>query len=186
MMVNCKACGKEIAKGVKKCPHCGKDQRNFFGRHKILTGIVALIVIIIIVSVSSGGGKSKATSAPATTPSATQSSPPASSSTPASTPAPAPEKKWTQIGSWSGSGIKNTEDFTISDGAQYRLNWEAQDNGGVFQIYVEDSKGAPVDVAANVQNAAKDVSYVHASAGTYHLSINSANTKWSVTLEEQK
>jgi len=44
-LVNCKACGKEIAKGVKKCPHCGKDQRNFFGRHKILTAIIALVII---------------------------------------------------------------------------------------------------------------------------------------------
>lgn len=28
-LVPCKACGQEIAKGVKKCPNCGKDQRNF-------------------------------------------------------------------------------------------------------------------------------------------------------------
>ncbi len=35
-LVNCKDCGKEIAKGAK-CPHCGKDQRNFFAKHKILT-----------------------------------------------------------------------------------------------------------------------------------------------------
>lgn len=41
----CKSCGKEIAKGVKKCPHCGKDQRNFFMKHKIITGILALVVL---------------------------------------------------------------------------------------------------------------------------------------------
>lgn len=29
-LVSCKACEQEIAKGVKKCPNCGKDQRNFF------------------------------------------------------------------------------------------------------------------------------------------------------------
>lgn len=44
-MTNCKACGKEIAKGVNKCVHCGKDQRNFFMKHKIITIILALIVI---------------------------------------------------------------------------------------------------------------------------------------------
>ena len=44
-MVNCKACDKEIAKGVKKCPHCGKDQRNFFMRHKIITGILILALL---------------------------------------------------------------------------------------------------------------------------------------------
>lgn len=44
-MVNCKTCGKEIAKGVNKCVHCGKDQRNFFMKHKILTVVLALIVL---------------------------------------------------------------------------------------------------------------------------------------------
>ncbi len=47
-LVPCKACGQEIAKGVKKCPNCGKDQRNFFMRHKIITFILAVVVIIII------------------------------------------------------------------------------------------------------------------------------------------
>lgn len=57
-MTNCKACGKEIAKGVKKCVHCGKDQRNFFMKHKILTGI---IVLIIIGSLGSAMGGNEAT-----------------------------------------------------------------------------------------------------------------------------
>ena len=44
----CKDCGNEISKGVKACPKCGKDQRNFFGKHKILTFIVAVILICVI------------------------------------------------------------------------------------------------------------------------------------------
>lgn len=44
-MTNCKACGKEIAKGAKMCPHCGKDQRNFFMKHKIITIILALAIL---------------------------------------------------------------------------------------------------------------------------------------------
>lgn len=44
-MVNCKVCGKEIANGVNKCVHCGKDQRNFFMKHKIITVILAIVVI---------------------------------------------------------------------------------------------------------------------------------------------
>lgn len=44
-MTNCKACGKEIAKGAKTCPSCGKDQRSFFGKHKILTVIIILIIL---------------------------------------------------------------------------------------------------------------------------------------------
>lgn len=60
-LVNCKACGKEIAKGVKKCPHCGKDQRSFFGKHKIVTGIL-VIVILIILGTALGGNKGTSTS----------------------------------------------------------------------------------------------------------------------------
>jgi hypothetical protein len=52
-LVNCKACGKEIAKGVKKCPNCGKDQRNFFFRHKIIS-IIGIIIIIGIIGSLTG------------------------------------------------------------------------------------------------------------------------------------
>ena len=52
-LTNCKACGKELAKGVKKCTSCGKDQRNFFMKHKILTGI---LVLAIIGAIGSDGG----------------------------------------------------------------------------------------------------------------------------------
>ena len=30
LLKNCKACGKEVAKGIKRCPNCGKDQRETF------------------------------------------------------------------------------------------------------------------------------------------------------------
>lgn len=58
-MVKCKACGKDIAKGVKKCVNCGKDQRNFFMKHKIITGILILIVFSVI---ATSGGDDKPTS----------------------------------------------------------------------------------------------------------------------------
>ncbi|WP_432355861.1 DUF4352 domain-containing protein [Sporosarcina sp. A2] len=54
VLVKCKACEKEIAKGVKKCPNCGKDQRNWFMRHKIMSVLGALIVLIIITNLASG------------------------------------------------------------------------------------------------------------------------------------
>jgi hypothetical protein len=68
---NCNTCGKEIAKGVKKCPHCGKDQRSFFGRHKILSVIGVLILFGIIGSALGGGEEGSTednTAAPASTP----------------------------------------------------------------------------------------------------------------------
>ncbi|SMC20876.1 hypothetical protein SAMN02745134_01128 [Clostridium acidisoli DSM 12555] len=65
-MTNCKACGKEIAKGAKLCPSCGKDQRSFFGKHKIITGIAVIIVLIIIVSAVNGGNKTSTTATSST------------------------------------------------------------------------------------------------------------------------
>lgn len=57
-LTNCKACGKELAKGVKKCIECGKDQRNFFMRHKILTGFLVLFIIGFIGSIGENSSNS--------------------------------------------------------------------------------------------------------------------------------
>ncbi|MBU3161245.1 Ltp family lipoprotein [Clostridium frigoris] len=57
-LVKCKACDKEISKSVKRCPSCGHDQRNFFGKHKILTG---LAIIVLLVAISNSGNKSATT-----------------------------------------------------------------------------------------------------------------------------
>lgn len=51
---NCKACNNEIGAKVKKCPSCGTDQRSFFGRHKILTGILIVLALVGISSALTG------------------------------------------------------------------------------------------------------------------------------------
>lgn len=53
-LISCKACGKEVAKGSKSCPSCGKDNRSFFAKHKIISGIL-IIAIISILSSAMGG-----------------------------------------------------------------------------------------------------------------------------------
>ncbi|HEY8891404.1 MAG TPA: hypothetical protein VIM70_14240, partial [Clostridium sp.] len=63
MLVKCKSCEKEIAKGVKKCVNCGADQRNFFGRHKIITGLAVLIILGGIGSAMGGGDTTTASKA---------------------------------------------------------------------------------------------------------------------------
>ncbi len=41
-LTKCKECKKEISSELKKCIHCGKDQRGFFRKHPILTFIFSL------------------------------------------------------------------------------------------------------------------------------------------------
>lgn len=53
----CKECGAEVSsKGI--CPKCGKDQRNFFKKHKVITFLLVVVVLGGIIGVS-GNGKSK-------------------------------------------------------------------------------------------------------------------------------
>ena len=52
----CPKCGEEIQVSAKKCKHCQADLRNWFVRHKIMTGILALVVIVILINV---GGSDK-------------------------------------------------------------------------------------------------------------------------------
>lgn len=68
-MIKCKACGQEIAKGTK-CVGCGKDQRNFFGKHKVLTGLA--VIIVIGVMVNSGNDKPTLVTPTATKPAVTE------------------------------------------------------------------------------------------------------------------
>ena len=58
-LVRCKACGNEVAKGVKKCPNCGKDNRSFVARHKILSAIAMLVILGGIGGAMSEGGDDK-------------------------------------------------------------------------------------------------------------------------------
>ncbi len=60
-MKMCKSCRKEIDDKATKCPNCQTDQRNWFMKHKIMTGILAVTVFFILVGVA-GGSKSSSSS----------------------------------------------------------------------------------------------------------------------------
>jgi len=55
----CKECGEEVSSGAKVCPKCGKDQRNFFMKHKFITFILVVVVIVAISSMGSSGNTAK-------------------------------------------------------------------------------------------------------------------------------
>ena len=61
-MKKCKSCKAEIPSDAKKCSHCGTDQRGWFRRHLILTGLLVLFIIVIAGAIAGSGGSDKSTS----------------------------------------------------------------------------------------------------------------------------
>lgn len=60
-MKKCKSCQSEIDDKAKKCPKCQADQRNWFAKHKILTGILVVILISIFANMGGKGGSNNGT-----------------------------------------------------------------------------------------------------------------------------
>ena len=54
-MASCKACGQQIAKSAKKCPHCGAKNKKGF---PVWLGIVVAIILIAIIA-SAGNDEPK-------------------------------------------------------------------------------------------------------------------------------
>ena len=57
----CKECGTEISKDAKTCPKCGKDQRNFFVKHRVITAILLIALICVAVAASNGTNNNSTT-----------------------------------------------------------------------------------------------------------------------------
>lgn len=58
MKKQCKSCMSQIDVKAIKCPKCGADQRNWFMKHKILTGIAAVILLFIVLGIIGSSGSS--------------------------------------------------------------------------------------------------------------------------------
>lgn len=54
MTKKCRSCRVDIDEKAKQCPNCRADQRNWFDRHPIITGIFALILLGLTAMVIGG------------------------------------------------------------------------------------------------------------------------------------
>ena len=75
---------------------------------------------------------------------------------------------------FTGNTVKSTPPFTV--GSEWKITWNTSpaDSGAAnFKVYIYDTEGNVVGVAADVTGANAGESYQH-EAGTYHLLINTA------------
>jgi hypothetical protein len=89
---------------------------------------------------------------------------------------------------FSGDGIKETQPFTVT-GDTWRLRYDFQSTASdqqssSFEMSVYKSGNTIPESVITLDNPGSDTSYVDAGAGTYYLSIESANATWTVTVEE--
>jgi len=141
---------------------------------KLFIGIVVFIGVILLISIigAIAGDPNQETN-----------------QQPSSEPANATEKSWQDVSSWSGSGIKKTEPFTIT-GDRWQVEWASQDTSGfdasILQIYVyQMGSDLPLEVLANAQGNTSDSSQVY-KKGEFYLEIVGANADWTVSIKELK
>jgi hypothetical protein len=158
-----------------------EKQDNWFARHKVLTGVLGIIVFVAIVSAASGNKPTANTSQPVAADSATQPAQTAS--------APAAPKTWQKVAELSGDTSKRSTPFTLS-GGQARLKYTVNGNSSLVAFYVmEQGKDLQKDGGfpeVTVTKTATDETQLTKAAGTYFLDVTAANASWTVTIEEMK
>jgi hypothetical protein len=93
-----------------------------------------------------------------------------------------------EVQTFTGSGIKETQPFTVtSDIWRLRYDFESttpDQQSSSFDMSVYKRGNTIPESVITLERPGSDTTYVQAGAGTYYLSIGSANATWTVTVEE--
>ena len=92
------------------------------------------------------------------------------------------------VQTFTGSGIKETQPFTVT-GDTWRLRYDVQSTTpdqqfSSFDMSVYKTGNTIPESVITPESLGSDTTYVNAGAGTYYLSIDSANATWTVTVED--
>jgi len=93
-----------------------------------------------------------------------------------------------EVRTFTGTGIKETQPFTVTSDT-WRLRYDFQSStpdqqSSSFDMSVYKTGNTIPESVISLEKPGSDTTYVNAGAGTYYLSIGSANAAWTVTVEE--
>jgi hypothetical protein len=92
------------------------------------------------------------------------------------------------VQTFTGNGIKDTQPFTVtSDTWRLRYDFEStstDQQSSSFDMSVYKTGNTIPESVITPERPGSDTTYVNAGAGTYYLSIGSANATWTVTVEQ--
>jgi hypothetical protein len=97
--------------------------------------------------------------------------------------APDAGKVWVATKSWQGTGVKETEMFTVT--GHWRVDWifSPSSPNSAFQVFIYASDGRTLmNMAAN-SHGGSDTSF-WAGPGTYYLRISSSGGDWKVGVQD--
>lgn len=107
---------------------------------------------------------------------------------------PVQVKSWKKVIEFSGSGAKNTEPFSVTTNS-WRVVWNIEPYDGQEKtkrymslnchIMVADNPKEPSFGHFNSGSSVNDISY-YVGKGNYYLAINSANSKYKLTVEQSE
>jgi len=92
-------------------------------------------------------------------------------------------KTWTVVKMWQGTGVRDTEVFTVSD--HWRVDWvfNQTQSVGQMQVYVYSVDGKLLNVATNIQHSDSNTTF-WGGPGTYLLKVNSTGGDWKLDVQD--
>jgi hypothetical protein len=93
-----------------------------------------------------------------------------------------------EVQTFTGTGIKETQPFTVTSDT-WRLRYDVQSSTpdqqfSSFDMSVYKTGNTIPESVITLERPGSDTTYINAGAGTYYLSIESANVTWTVSAEE--
>jgi len=92
-------------------------------------------------------------------------------------------KVWAVAKMWQGSGVYDTEAFTVSD--HWRVDWvfNQTQSLGQLQVYIYSADGKLLNIATNVQRSDSNTTF-WAGPGTYLLKVNASGGDWKLDVQD--